>query len=153
MKSEDNEVLPSDNVIQYGPLKIRRCRKPAPTIATGRRSKFLILFGDEEIKREQRRTKNREAARKLKEKRQLIEEQLDEKLRQLEYEHLVLQEYLQRLEQKKQNLEQKIDSVSTDPLIELLSKNNQNMLLFFEECSDDLDFFGESLDKIFDSEL
>ncbi|CAF4939519.1 unnamed protein product, partial [Rotaria magnacalcarata] len=41
-----------------------------PTLATGRRSKFTKLEGDAAVQREIRRKRNREAARKLKAKRE-----------------------------------------------------------------------------------
>jgi len=154
-ESNDNEVSSSSlsNKIQYGPISVRLCRKPAPTIATGRRSKHLVLYADEAIKREQRREKNREAARKLKEKRQLIEEELDQKVRELQGEHSELKNCLQELQQKKQILQQEMDNLSIDPLDELLSNDNQDMLLLFEEHLDDSDFFNEPLERLLNFDL
>ncbi|UJR10714.1 hypothetical protein I4U23_014904 [Adineta vaga] len=147
--SNDSEAFATNsNTVEYGPIKIRQIRRPAPTIATGRRSKHLVLSGDEAIKREQRREKNREAARKLKERRQLIEEELDQKLKELEGEHTSLQSYLQQLQEKKQNLQNEVNSCLHDPIEELLSNHNQDMLSFLEQYLDDPDLFDESIERI-----
>ncbi|CAF1184652.1 unnamed protein product [Adineta steineri] len=136
------------NTIEYGPIKIRQNRKPAPTIATGRRPKSLVLDGNEAIKREQRREKNREVARKLKEKRKLFEEQLDQQLKDLVEENFNLQNYLQQLENKKQILQQEINNLSTDPLDELSSYTTEDIVLFFEEYSNEPDTHNKSAIEI-----
>jgi len=150
---DGSEVSSSNNIVEYGPIQVRVCRKPIPTIATGRRSKHLVLVGDEAMRREKRREKNREAARKIKEKRQLIEEELDKKVKELENEHSDLQNYLQQLREKKQNLEQEITNLFIDPLDELLSNKNQDKLLLFEQYADDLDLLDESVEKILNFDL
>ncbi|CAM4929457.1 unnamed protein product [Rotaria socialis] len=153
MQSNDSDAsssLSSSNIIQYGPIQVRLCRRPAPTIATGRRSKHLVLIGAEAAKREKRREKNREAARKLKEKRQCIEYGLSQKLQELQGEHINLQNYLQQLQQRKTNLQEKVNNFGIDPLIDLLSKENQDFTLLFEECIDDLDLLDESVENTFD---
>ncbi|UJR10715.1 hypothetical protein I4U23_014905 [Adineta vaga] len=146
-ESTEHESSSAKSVVEYGPIRIRQCRKPAPTIATGRRSKHLVLSGDEAIKREQRREKNREAARKLKERRQLIEEELDQKLKELKGENSDLQDCLAKLQHKKQLLEEEINNIPVDPLDALLSNINKNTVLFFEQCSDNCDFLDESIEK------
>lgn len=148
-----SSTLSSNNIVQYGPIQVRICRKPAPTIATGRRSKHLVLMGDEAIKREKRREKNREAARKLKEKRQCIEEELMQKLQELQGEHVNLQNYLQQLQQRKLNLQEKVNNCLNDPIDELLSIENQDFALLFEQYLDDLDLLDESVDSNFNIEL
>ncbi|CAF3968811.1 unnamed protein product [Adineta steineri] len=146
--SNDSEGCSLDNTIEYGPIKIRQIRKPAPTIATGRRPKSLVLTGDEAIKREQRREKNREAARKLKERRKLIEKELDQQLKDLEGEHSSLQNYLQQLRDRKQTLQTAVNNCFRDPIDDLLSSNSPEMLLFFEQYLDDPDLFDESIESI-----
>jgi DNA anti-recombination protein RmuC len=143
--SNDSEAC---NTVEYGPITVRLCRKSAPTLENGRRSKHLILVGDEAAKREKRRERNRDAARKLKEKRQQIEEELNEKLKQLESEHSNLQNYLQHLHQRKQNLQTEVENLQIDPIIKLLSNNNQRMPLFFEQNSDDMDLSDETIEEI-----
>ncbi|CAF4418909.1 unnamed protein product, partial [Adineta steineri] len=98
----------------------------------------------EAIKREQRREKNREAARKLKEKRKLFEEQLDQQLKELVEENFNLENYLQQLENKKQILQQEINNLSTDPLDELSSYTTEDIVLFFEEYSNEPDTHNKS---------
>jgi hypothetical protein len=144
---DGGEVASSNNIVEYGPIKIRVCQKPAPTIATGRRPKHLVLVGDEAIRREKRREKNREAARKLKEKRQLIEQELDEKLRKLEDEHSNLQRDLIELHQKRQNLQEKVNQILSAAIDELLSNDNEDISISRQD-SIDLDLFDESINRI-----
>ncbi|CAF0945122.1 unnamed protein product [Adineta ricciae] len=150
IESDELRTSLANNVVNYDPIRIRQNRKPAPTIATGRRPKHFVLEGEEAIRREQRREKNRETARKLKEKRQLIEEKLDQKLKELKGENSDLETRIQQLQQKKRVLEEEINSFPADPLHSLLSNTNTdaNSLLFFEQLSDDSDFFDDTIDKI-----
>ena len=151
-QSSDNgsisSLATSSNIVQYGPLQIRLCRKPAPTIATGRRSKHLVLIGEEAMKREKRREKNREAARKLKEKRQSIEDELNQKLKELENENSNLQNHLHQLKGRKQILEDKLENIFTQSLDELLSNDNQHTTLTIEHYSGDFDSFDEEVESI-----
>jgi len=156
MDSNDNEVsspLRLNNLVQYGPISVRVCRKTAPTLETGRRSKHLVLVGEEAARREKRREKNREAAKKLKEKRQIIEEELNQKIKELEGQHSGLQNYLQQLYQKKQNLQNEVNYLFMDPIDRLLSNDNQDMPLFFEQYSNDLDLFNQSIEHILNFDL
>ncbi|CAF1324907.1 unnamed protein product [Rotaria sordida] len=150
ISSPSPSPLPANNTVQYGPIHIRLCRRPAPTIATGRRPKHLVLAGEEAIKREKRREKNREAARKLKERRQCIEDELNQKLKELQGEHTNLQEYLQQLQQRKQHLQEKVNNCLNDPMDELLLNDSQDITLFLEQYLGDLDLFDESKESDFD---
>ncbi|CAF2546287.1 unnamed protein product [Rotaria sp. Silwood2] len=155
-QSNESEIYssePSRNASQYGSIHIRLCRRPAPTIATGRRPKHLVLAGEEAIKREKRRERNREAARKLKERRQFIEDDLNQQLKKLQGEHAYLQNYLQQLRQRKQHLQQQINNFLNDPIDKLLSNDNQNVTLFFEQYLDDLNFIDEPIENILNSDL
>jgi hypothetical protein len=58
MDSNDIEVSSSlrmKNMFQYGPISVRLCRKAAPTLETGHRSKHLVLVGEEAARRENSR--------------------------------------------------------------------------------------------------
>jgi predicted nuclease with TOPRIM domain len=149
IESNDSDASSSTNVIQYGPIRVRLCRKSTLTLENGRRSKNLILVGDEAVKRQKRRERNRDAARKLKEKRQQIEEELNQQLKQLESEHANLQNYLQQLHQRKQSLQTAVDNIHIDPIIEFLSNDDLNMPLFLKQHLNDLDLFDESIEEIF----
>jgi hypothetical protein len=81
----NNSKSTSPTTLAYGPINIKVRRFAAPTLATGRRSKFVKLEGDAAIKREIRRKRNREAAQKLKEKRMIIEEQFNKQISELEF--------------------------------------------------------------------
>lgn len=146
--TESNNASSSNNIIHYGPISVRLCRKSAPTLETGRRSKNLVLVGDEAARREKRRERNREAARKLKEKRQTIEEELNQKLKVLENQHTNLQDFLTQLQQRKQSLENEVNCILTDPIEHLLDNENCEMPLFFEQFSDEFDSFEESIERI-----
>lgn len=150
ISSNDSEIssTSSSNTVQYGPITVRVCQKVAPRLGTGRRSKYLVLFGEEAIKREKRREKNRQAAKRLKEKRQLIENELNSKLKDLENQHSDLQNYLQQLKQQKQNLQTEVNNLVIDPINELVANYNQYMPLFFEQYSNDFNLPDESLDQI-----
>jgi len=76
--SEDPERITTYNILN------KKTRIAAPTLATGRRSKFLKLEGLAAARREMRRKRNREAARKLKEKRSRLEEKLNSEINDLE---------------------------------------------------------------------
>ena len=69
---------------RYGPIVVRPRKNPAPTLASGRKSKYTVLAAEEERKREIRRSRNRQAAEKCKQKRGEIEEQLELRLKYLE---------------------------------------------------------------------
>lgn len=87
-------------------LNPERARRSAPpTLATGRRSKFMHLEGEAAIKRDQRRRRNREAARKLKEKRLFIEKQLEKAILDLETEERELLSQIAFLQDYKTHLQ------------------------------------------------
>jgi hypothetical protein len=92
-------------------------KKSVKTLETGRRSKDLVLHGEEALRRERRREKNREAARRLKEKRQLIEDELNQKIKDLEMQHFGLEKYLQFLQRIKKLLENLINDLTIDKIL------------------------------------
>ena len=145
---DSNGNASSDNILHYGPISVRLCRKSAPTLETGRRSKHLVLVGEEAARREKRRERNREAARKLKEKRSLIEEELNRKIKDLEDQHSDLEGFLTQLKQRKQTLENEVNYILTDPIEHLLDNEHCDMPLFFEQFSGDFAAFEESIDRI-----
>jgi hypothetical protein len=155
IESNESEIstLSLCNTMQYGPITVRLCRKAAPRLATGRRSKYLVLVGEEATRREKRREKNRAAAKRLKEKRQLIEDELNQKLKGLENQYSGLQNYLQQLQQKKQNLENEVNKFIKNPLNELLLNDHHDTPSFFGQYSNDLDLFDESIERILNMEL
>ncbi len=144
-----NEISSSlSNTIQYGPISIRLCKKQAPTLETGRQSKHLVLVGEEAIKREKRRERNRASARKTKEKRQLIEAEIHQQLKDLENEHLSLENDLQELYQRRQNLQDQLNKLIVDPLEELFSNDGHDMAPLVAEYSNGFDLFDESIETI-----
>lgn len=95
------------SIVSYGPIDVKVCLYDVPTLKTGRRSKFLPLEGDAAIKRELRREKNRELARKLKEKRINIERQLINEINELESHEKNLTKEVRNLKSYKQFLERR----------------------------------------------
>lgn len=151
--SYESQLSTNSNVLQYGPIQVRMCRKLAPTLATGRRSKHMTLQGEEAAKREKRREKNRLAAKKLKEKRQMVEDELNKEIRILENEHSDLKTYLSQLRDQKQFLEFQIQRFF--PTIDDLTMINDDEAIdaFFNEYLGDFDLDDEFLESIFDSQL
>jgi hypothetical protein len=90
--------------VSYGPINVRVNQYIVPTLKTGRRSKFTPLEGEAAVKRELRRKKNREVARKLKEKRNNIGRQLENEITELESEKKDLLNQIDNLESYKQVL-------------------------------------------------
>lgn len=82
-----------------------------PTLATGRRSKFMVLEGEAAVKREIRRKKNRESAKKLSEKRAALEQQLKETVGDLEIKHQKLLMKIESLESHKAQLREQEDHI------------------------------------------
>lgn len=98
-------------MIHYGPIQIPIRKSQAPTLATGRRSKFLLLEGEEAARRELRRKRNRDAAKKLKEKRLLIEQQLQNDIRELENKEKELTFKVNNLVTYKEELEHRYEQI------------------------------------------
>ena len=95
------------STVIYGPIRVRKRHTAAPTLATGRRSKDAFIAGEDIRKREVRRQKNRDAARKLKLERENIEHTLQTQVIELEslQKHLLaeisnLRSYKEELEDK-----------------------------------------------------
>lgn len=90
---------------RYGPIVVRPRRNPAPTLSSGRRSKYVALPAEEEAKRETRRQRNRQAAEKCKQKRTEIENQLERDLIRLQEMKRQLDSELDTLANQKAELE------------------------------------------------
>ena len=93
------------NEKHYGPIVVRPRKNPAPTLASGRKSKYAQLTAEEEYRREIRRRRNRLAAEKCKFKRNEIEEKLEIDLVNLHNENHNLKGENEILLDKKMRLE------------------------------------------------
>jgi hypothetical protein len=116
-KSEQYSISSSENsrtsyddheTIAFGPIKVKPRKKPAPTLATGRRSKYEILTPDEEQKRNVRRARNRAAAERVRVSRLNIEQQLLDQIEALEQQEEKLSNNVQTLQHRKLNLETRL---------------------------------------------
>jgi hypothetical protein len=109
--SSDNSPSPyNDNkdIIEFGPIKVKQRRKPALTLATGRRSKYEVLSPNEEQKREIRRARNRAAAERVRINRLNIEQELQGQIDALEIQEQALSNKIETLQYHKLNLETRI---------------------------------------------
>ena len=105
-KREENAATMS-----YSSARVRTRRSQAPTLETGRRSKFLKLEGEEAAKRELRRKRNRDAAKKIKEKRFFIEQQLEKDIEELESKEKELTSKVKNLEIYKVELQHRYEQI------------------------------------------
>ena len=74
------------NNLECQPNRTHVGRKSTPVLSTNRRSKHIILFNDDVLKRYRKCERNRISSRHLKENRQLFEEDFCQKLKELENE-------------------------------------------------------------------
>lgn len=103
-KSTEKKEQTSTNYVYYGPIRCYFRRKQAPTLSTGRRSKFELVSDEERLKRDVRRQRNRLLAKKLKEKREKILMDLLEQVKQLEEKEFIMENLINQLQSKKNNL-------------------------------------------------
>lgn len=109
LSSENSRASCDDNdIIEFGPIKVKPRKKPAPTLATGRRSKYEVLSADEAQKRDIRRARNRAAAERVRISRLTIEQQLLEQIAQLEKQETSLMNDVDILQHQKLNLETRL---------------------------------------------
>ena len=139
--SSEKEEL---NYFEYEPFRTRITRKTIPTCTIGRRSKHVISFGEETMKREKRREKHRIIARQLKVKQKLFEENLYQKVKELENEKSNLENHVMQLQSHKQNLQDElISNYSMDSIAD-----KEKIPLFLDHYSDDFHLLNMSLTNI-----
>lgn len=105
IKQEPMNTSINRKELRYGPLVVRPRKNPAPTLSSGRKSKYIELTPEEESKRHVRRQRNRVAAEKCKLKRLQIEENLENTVRKLEDDSSNLLKNLNNLKNQKLMLE------------------------------------------------
>lgn len=110
ISSSENSLTSTDDneTIAFGPIKVKPRKKPAPTLATGRRSKYEVLSPDEEHKRDVRRARNRAAAERVRISRLNIEQQLLDQIAALEKEEEELSSDVDTLQHQKLQLETRL---------------------------------------------
>lgn len=92
-------------------ITTRKFRTPPLTLATGRRSRYLVLEPEAAVKREIRRRRNREAARRLNEKRKILENSLNQQIQQLEENSRLLKSEIEFLERYKNKLAKELQDI------------------------------------------
>lgn len=126
-KSKRHSDVPLTSIIKYGPIIVRKRHTAAPTLATGRRSKYAIMEGEAAFRREVRRMKNREAAKNLKRARESVENQLKTQLNNLESKERELLVEIERLQEYKNNLETRWEQ--SKPRYEIISQTTAPSLV------------------------
>jgi hypothetical protein len=111
-KSERRSKSIRTSTVVYGPILIKKRQSATPTIATGRRSKDVVCEGEDAVKRETRRRKNRESARNLKKLRDNIEHELEAKVNVLQSEEQDLLTQIDNFQIYKQYLEEQCQKSS-----------------------------------------
>lgn len=99
-----------NDTIAFGPIKVKPRKRPAPTLATGRRSKYETLSPEEEAKRDVRRRRNREAAERVRLNRLAVEQQLQEQIDILQRNNDMLETHVQNLENSKLQLQTRLET-------------------------------------------
>jgi hypothetical protein len=112
-KSERRSKSIRTSTVVYGPILIKKRQSATPTIATGRRSKDVVCEGEDAVKRETRRRKNRESARNLKKLRDNIEHELEAKVNVLQSEEQDLLTQIDNFQIYKQYLEEQCQQSSS----------------------------------------
>lgn len=140
------------DIIEFGPLKIKQRKKPAPTLATGRRSKYETLSPEEEYKRNIRRERNRAAAERVRLSRLSIEQQLQGQIDTLQNEEERLLNNVQELRHRKLQLETRLtthgstctstNSRSADHL-SAFNSNSNNPSFHHQSTSVSNDYFDD----------
>ncbi len=115
------------SLVTYGPISVRKRHTIAPTLATGRRAKDAIIEGEEAVKREIRRMKNRESARNLKKLRDDIEHGLENEVDQLKFEEQNLLIQVNNLQVYKQHLEEQCRHIN--PIYKIVARTASAVLL------------------------
>ncbi|CAF1161228.1 unnamed protein product [Adineta ricciae] len=91
--------------IQYGPILVKPRKSVAPTLANGRKSKDQPLPPEEELKRKQRRDRNKQAAAKCRRKRNNLREDLEQIEKELMEQQQDLEHTVQTLNDQRNQLE------------------------------------------------
>jgi hypothetical protein len=108
--SENSPTFYDDNndIIEFGPIIVKRRKKPAPTLSTGRRSRYEVLSPEEEYKRDVRRALNRAAADRVRINRLNVEQELQGQIDALEEQEKVLLNNVQVFQSQKLHLETRL---------------------------------------------
>ena len=178
MKTEPNMVSSSDSslasyddndIIEFGPIKVKPRKRPAPTLATGRRSKYEVLTAEEEHKRHVRRARNRAAAERVRISRLAIEQQLQDQIDRLEQQSEILSSEVQTLQNQKLHLETRVfthqqmcsnvdtsnnvGNASETDLTSYFSMDNTGMTFQLYDRTSDLDLNDPFLDSLIDEHI
>lgn len=130
-KSSKRPNSVSTTLINYGPIRVRKRQTSAPTLATGRRSKDDHVEGEDLLKRNIRRMKNRESARNLKKIRDDIQQSLQTELQHLEFEEHKLSSQVKTLQIYKQYLEEQCRRHY--PIYEIITRTAAAILTEFKK--------------------
>ncbi|CAF1292329.1 unnamed protein product [Adineta ricciae] len=113
--------------IQYGPILVKPRKQIAPTLASGRKSKDEPLPPEENVRRQQRRDRNKQAAAKCRKKRNELREQLEKTEQILTEQQQNLQRSVQSLSDQKNQLESLLHRHACLRKAHLPTVNNLNL--------------------------
>ncbi|CAF0977312.1 unnamed protein product [Rotaria sordida] len=105
LSTSKNKKDQSIEPIQYGPILVKPRKHIAPTLSNGRKSKDEVLPPEEDLKRRQRRDRNKQAAAKCRKKRSELREHLEKTEQILTEQEQNLQRSVQNLTERKHQLE------------------------------------------------
>lgn len=111
-----------------------------PMTQINQTSKRLLSIDEEAKKRERRRRQNREAAKRLKQKRETIENNLSQTIQVLQTRYSSLQDYIEQLQQRKQHL------------LNVLNQELYNASQL-KQYSVEMNLFDDSFEEILDAYL
>lgn len=124
--------------IRYGPITVNPRKEPSKTLFTGRRSKNEVLSPDEEERRRDRRERNRVAATKCREKREIVLQALEEQCREEESKQEELNQLIKELEERKHDLESELNQHSDECFA------FPNLVNQYQTPADSMMIFGDS---------
>ncbi|CAF0977429.1 unnamed protein product [Rotaria sordida] len=105
VSTSKNSKQQTTEPIHYGPIVVKPRKNTAPTLANGRRSKDDPLPPDEDLRRRQRRDRNKQAAAKCRRKRNELREELEKTEQLLIDEQKSLEHSVHTLTDQKNQLE------------------------------------------------
>ena len=123
----------------YVSRRLGTCRRMAPTLSVGHRSKHVTLWNEDALKRERRRARYCLAARQWREKRQCIEEELHQQLNGLGIKQKQLEDYRWDLQSRRHGFGRTIDQHSpTDFLSGIVLTDAVTLPSFSDQHADDM---------------
>ncbi|CAF0959532.1 unnamed protein product [Rotaria sordida] len=128
---------------EYRPNRTRICRIPTETLENGHRTKHILLFRDDIVKRNKQWRRKHLPMQQLKQKHQLFEENFRNKNQELIDEQLHLENHLTKLQTPIKDFKTIINNnVCMDSSTDLLLIDKETTPLSFNQYSDEFSPFS-----------